>query len=170
MLSGDLSTNELMAWAKNQQKTLFPSSKEQEPWKDVQQFKRYEMLFFQYPFRTLNSRTKHLWSLKTDESTSALYPANTQLNLKLTKIKQHDNILPFMLPYQLSETVYNAASTLDEAQYKTAVTFETGIGANKVNNTITKVAVKIQNIYLPVRFPPLPPTTKTGFDDMCVCV
>jgi len=160
-LSGDL--KDLTKVATNTQASLFPGVSNDNPWEDVERFKRYQLSFPFYPFRTLCPR--ELASLKLTnkhefDSSSPIIPANTQINFVFSR-RDNAKLINYMLPFNLDMEIGTNATQLTDEQRKLALTFSqvipppadaaAGTLATTTNHIINKVEIVINDIYLQVK-------------------
>ena len=159
-MSGDL--KDLTAIA-NTQTCLFPGASKDNPWEDVEQFKRYQLSFPFYPFRTLCPR--ELASLKLTskhefDPSSPLIPANTQINFVFNR-RDTTKLINYFVPFNLNMELGTNSSVLTEEQRKLALTFTQitppPAGAapdaepTRTNNIITGIEIIINDMFLQVR-------------------
>lgn len=148
------------------QSQLFPGTAADEPWTNVNTFKRYFLSFPSYPFRTLSPRD--LACLKASSShlefdaVSPMIPANTKLNITL-KRRNMEKLLDYMLPYQLDYEQGSASNQLTADTRQMALRFtvpqppaaavpDQGAPAPApLTYIISKVEVKIHDMYLQVK-------------------
>jgi len=148
----------------SKQECFFPESLEDKIWQNTNYVRRYHLNFPFYPFRTLCPRDLHRLALTSSSknssfdfnSTSPLFPANTQINIVLKK-RNTNNFLPYMLAYHLDQSLGSSSMSLTEQQKNTATSYTvltrgTGDNAAVVTNKyiITKVEIKIYDIYMQV--------------------
>jgi hypothetical protein len=160
-LSGDL--KDLTKVAERTQTHLFPGVMNDRPWEDVQQFKRYQLSFPFYPFRTLCPR--ELANLKITQkhefdSSSPIIPANTQINIVFNRRNQ-EKLINYILPFNLNMALGTSNIQLTDDERQQALTFSVltppaagaaaGAVATRQNYVISQVAIVIKDMYLQVR-------------------
>jgi len=133
------------------QSTLFPELAIDTPWNSITTTKRHFLQFPFYPFRTLNTRElTTLGPINEFESSSPIFPANTQLNINFRR-RDVATLLNHILPYNLN---YNKGSTtkgLTAVERVTALTFSVPEGAAFKDYSITAIEINVKDIYLEVR-------------------
>ncbi|RPH79097.1 MAG: hypothetical protein EHM77_06255 [Planctomycetaceae bacterium] len=151
LLSGDM-TN-LGTTLPPQLPTLYPEDKTFTNYTDLNQRKKYYLNLPFYPFRTLSPRDVAMYSNKTSNATfdyaSPLFPAHTQFNFVL-KRRKLENMLDYMLPFNLDPSLGHSLAKLNDDQRKIALTFNVGTGAAQTTHVITKVEIQLHNLYLQV--------------------
>jgi hypothetical protein len=166
LLSGDLSSKNLITIDKTKQACHFPETEEEESWKNTSTVKRYYLSFPFYPFRTLCPRDFNLQFFSSSSSsssspsrindfdnTSPMFPANTQINIVFNK-RNRTNFLQYMLPYALDVNLGSKKSVLTDEQKKLATSFSVESKGSKVPQEIThiikRVDIKIKDLYLQI--------------------
>jgi hypothetical protein len=150
LLSGDM-TN-LSHTLPSKLPALYPEEKSSTDYTKVDQKKRYYLSLPFYPFRTISPRDVAMYAKITSSNfdpSSPIFPANTQLNFVLHR-RKISNFLDYMLPFNLDASLGNSFNELTEEQRKTATTFKVGVGTTATNHIISKVEIKLSNLYLQV--------------------
>jgi hypothetical protein len=160
LLSGELKNRTTLQ--KMHEKTLFPAGGEAPHTYNPTTYRRHQLSFPMYPFRTLCPRDAQEMlgnssRINEFDQTSPMFPANTKINIKFTR-RANDTLINYMLPTNLNlET--GPASNSNTAVLRTAATaFTTSVrGADPAGNivntvhAINSVTVNIQAMYLQVQ-------------------
>jgi hypothetical protein len=153
LLSGDV--NNLENYMNEKQKIFFPEDETNEPWNTVNQPKRYYMAMPFYPFRTVCPRDSALYPKMSStkyNSSSPIFPANTQMNIVLHR-RKNTNFLDFMLPYGLNYQLGNTTNQLTQADRTAATQFRVANDEDQnevMDIPIVRVDIQLNNIYLQV--------------------
>lgn len=150
LLSGDL-VNPL-SLAKEKQKQLFSQPQKDSPWSNLNQYKRYYLSFPFYPFRTLCPRDLFSFPGNHNEfdSSSPIFPANTQINL-VFKRRKIDDLLNYLLPCNLNIDKGSTVNTLTSAERTHALTFKVAGLTGSTSYEIIKAEIVIKAMHLQVR-------------------
>lgn len=167
LLSGDLIN--MGNTLPSKQSHLFPGTSADEPWTNVNSFKRFFLHFPFYPFRTLCPRDlinfKSSNQLEFDAS-SPMIPANTQININFKR--RTEKLLDYMLPFNLDMEQGTITNQLTADTRKMALRFTVpqppaapaappAVGAppaaplQPLTYIISKVEVVIDDLYLQVQ-------------------
>jgi hypothetical protein len=153
LLSGDV--NNVDNYMNEKQTIFFPESATNEPWNIVNQPKRFYLNMPFYPFRTVCPRDSSLYpkmSATKYNTTSPIFPANTQMNIVLHR-RKNTNFLDYMLPYGLNYQLGNTTNQLTIAERTAATQFQVTNPADpdeNINIPIIRVDITLNNIYLQV--------------------
>lgn len=161
LLSGDLSSQKILYRFENEfHKEYFHDITVEKNWENTDTVRRYYLNFPFYPFRTLCPRDLSMLSNQSTklyefDSTSPMFPANTQVNLVFNKRKR-TNFINSMLPYAIDPTTgtKNEALTAEErnqaASFK-VITPKADGTVEVVSFIIKRVDITIKNMYLQVK-------------------
>jgi hypothetical protein len=135
------------------QSVYYPESLAEAPWTFTNRQKRYYMSMPFYPFRTLCPRDVAMYPKMTSsefDSSSPIFPGNTQLNIVLTR-RKNNNFLDYMIPLNLAPTLGTTQNQLTAEQRTTATSFTvTNADRQQVQHSITRVEIVLNNLYLQV--------------------
>ena len=152
LLSGDVGN--LENYMKEKQKIFFPEDADNEPWNNLEQSKRYYMAMPFYPFRTVCPRDSVLYPKMSStkyNTSSPIFPANTQMNIVLHR-RRNNNYIDCMLPFGLDYQLGNTNNQLTAAQRTAATQFRVQVDEEEAvaNVPILRVDVQLNNLYLQV--------------------
>ena len=148
LLSGDYT--DITRLQDTKYKALFGGTQQ-----DAGQFKRYYLNMPFFPFRTLCPRDLskfHLTRSNEFNASSPIYPAHTQIDVTFKK-RNLNNLINYMLPYNLPGDLGTNATQLTAAQRRTATSFnleDANDAAVQNAYDITAVNVVLNDLYLPV--------------------
>lgn len=158
LLSGQLKNG--TALQKMHEKTLFPAGGDNPHAYEATTYRRHQLSFPMYPFRTLCPRDAQEMlgnssRINEFDQTSPMFPANTQINIKFTR-RANDTLINYMLPTNLSLERGPASNSNTPVQRTAATTFTTSArGENDAivltAHAINSVTVNIQAMYLQVQ-------------------
>lgn len=147
----------------NTQTSLFPGVAKDRPWDDVERFKRYQLTFPFYPFRTLCPRELASLKLTTKhefDPSSPIIPANTQITCVFSR-RDTTKLLNYFIPYNLNMILGTNSTQLTAEERKLALTFtritpppvgaDPDAEATRTNYIISGVEIIINDMYLQVK-------------------